>query len=100
MKDEIEKKVKETGNNFAWNIFAIIVGLILVILTPKPLSYLGWVVLVIGGVGFIACFVQAMMLEQESQEQEYAENVKQCPSCAEDIKKAAKKCKHCGEILK
>lgn len=26
-------------------------------------------------------------------------DVKQCPYCAEDIKAAAKKCKHCGEML-
>ena len=55
------------------------------------------------GVGFLIWLILTasffVLDEYQKQENKEKEEMKTCPMCAELIKKDAKKCKHCGELL-
>lgn len=97
MSGDLEKKQNELTSNAGYNMLAIFIGLLLVILTSGFFKVVGWFMLAAGGVGMVAAFFVGSELDKEAAAVAKAATMKQCPACAEDIKKEAKKCKHCGE---
>lgn len=95
----VDDKAKKIASDLGWNILAVFLGILFVNLLPTPISYFGWLMVIMGAIGGLACLANVFLLDQQAEEQEKVATMKQCPACAEDIKIAARKCKHCGEIL-
>ena len=74
------------------NLSGAILFLIIALLTSGVVSTIFWGLFTLCMIGFIC----AIAVQTGN---DISSKLKQCPSCAEDIKFKAVKCKHCGESV-